>query len=331
MPDQITHSSERQATSENDRNEIILALEEKFPHNQHKVTAQDILNLSILNATLAIITEFPEQHIEEKRAERAGLESERDKIVEKIARIVAYQTTKDALLYPKDDLIYSGLEHYADLLDKINYMDSSPDESEPGSYPLYADYEKILNVLLTKLGNGQTTKDETLVALRLAASISRFGTWVSVSKQCQDILVHGADTGKVEQLLQNIHQGGYEDSAKANNAQRPILDHIADRPWEVANTLTFIFAGYPWLSGYGLRASVSKWVKPNRDLPLVREYYNPTDIDPRRLEGATKGNTFLQASLNLASQLPYSAIEVSDFYMNQLTAACVVAGSDFLN
>ncbi|OGC69357.1 hypothetical protein A2415_03840 [candidate division WWE3 bacterium RIFOXYC1_FULL_39_7] len=303
-------------------------LESTFPVNPNKFTSQDALNLSLVNATLAVVSEFPETTAMEQSAVISGLKMEREKIIDKLTGLIAYQTLTDALMYPTDEHIQSGLQAHSEILNKVAYLEGIPEDTLPENYPLYTNYDKIVNNLVQKLRSGESTKEERLVALELSIKASRFGNWINIAKNCMDIIENGAETGTVEQLLQNIHQGGYENITKSDLAARPILDHVADRPWEVANTLTFTFAGYPWLSNEKIKSSVLTWVQPNRELPIIKEYFSRKDIDVRMLEGATKGNKFLQASLSLARQIPISEIEHADFFIDPFSASDIIEGKD---
>ena len=323
MPNSIESNSQQTfeiSPIEKLRNNVIKHLETEFPSNPNKVTKVDIINLSLTNACLAIYDKFPNNDEEELKSTKVGLEMERDVIVYKILGLVASSALSDSLKFPSDDYIYRGIEQYADILDKVDYLVVTSDEPDE-----YIDYNQLLLRLRNKLTDSPNHK-EMNTALRLAKNISRFSTWKGVSEKSLDVLRLGADVGRVEQLIQEIHQGGHESLDKAEGESRPILEYIADRPWEVANALTFTFAGYPNLAGAKLKSSVNKYTQPYRESPIVREYYHLGEVEFDRVRNAARGDKFLEASLSLAKNLDVNDIEKMNFFVDPYTASEIIEG-----
>jgi hypothetical protein len=312
---------------ESSRDNIIKYLEAEFPRNSKTITKDDIINLHLINACLSITDEQYFDDEEELKATRSGLEMERDIIIDKVLGVVAYSALLDSLRFPCDDCINGGIEQYAGILDKVEYLlvrdeDSNDDYNDRG----HVDYKQLLSNLMNRLGDSPN-HNEIRVALVLAKDISRFSTWKRIAEKSLEILRSGSNVGSVEQLIQMIHQGGYGSLNNAKEASRPLLEHVSDRPWEVANALTFVFAGYPLLAEAKLKSSVNRYAQPFRTELGIKEFYQQGPIDIDKIYDAAK-TKFFKASLSLTENLDINDISKMDSFIDPYTAADIIENDE---
>lgn len=323
---------------EQERSSLLKNLEIKYKRDYKLITANDIINISLANSALSIEQSDKYLSDEEKAAKISALRFERDKIIRKILYVTTSEALSDALDSPTDDYVYGGYESScSELLDQVLYLDEK--EEVEGVYSEFTDYKSLMSKLASKVSQNEATDKELAVALKIAKKVNRFGKWKQICDKSLKIVESEPTPGDVEQLLQEIHQGGYETRAGAEGSARPVLENITDRPWEVANALTFTFAGYPSLAGEKLRSSILKNVKDIRDKSGIKEYLNkPKKISLRVLDGVTQTignrvdtntehlqpNKYLRASLSLAEVLPVEAIEKSDFFVEPDQAGNII-------
>lgn len=321
-PDNVSEETLENNPLERIRNNVIKSLETEYPRDSRKITKDDIINLHLINACLSIANEQYFDDEEELRATRSGLEMEKDIIIDKVLGVVAYSALSDSLRFSNDDYMHNGIEQYADILDGVDYLIVREEDLNDE----YIDYRQLLDNLRSKLRDSPNHK-EIKTALTLAKDISRFSTWKGIAEKGLEILRSGSNVGSVEQLIQMIHQGGYESLNKAGEESRPLLEHLSDRPWEVANALTFVFAGYPLLAEAKLKSSVNRYTQPFRTELGIKEFYQQGPIDIGKIYDAAK-TEFFKASLSLTEKLDINDISKMDSFIDPYTAADIIEGEE---
>lgn len=287
--------------------DVIKQLENEFPKDETMVTASDIRDLALLNACLSIQNEFVVE-AQDKAATEVGLKYERDRIIAKVIDVVSDAIVLDALTYPNESYIEGNLTEFTDILDKVEYL-LTPEQLEQYAYDSDSKLRTISDALLSRVQSGEATSSELVIALDYAKQISRFSTWGQISDKCIALIENGPDVGRVEQLLQEIHQGNYEFSGMAELAQRPLLERISDRPWEVANALTLVYAGFPGLIDVGKSSSINRYTSQFRNFEPVSLFYMQVEPDVEMLRKTLEGKDYFQAAISLSRSVESTVLD----------------------
>lgn len=288
----------------------------KYEPKLESLSASDILSLHLANAVLSL----PEDRDEEKKLLRQGLAFEREQLMDKMIHVVALEAIREALRQPKTVWLEEHLEenpHITKLLEPLIKADRKQQEEENGwnpdwEYKPY--YNFLIDELVNKMRGHQTTRQDTLLALQIAQEMVQYETWQNISRQAYDIYTAGNYTfASSEKLLSSIHQGGYTTAQKAQAADRPFFENVAEEPWEIANVLSCVNAGIPTASSVPLISNVKKLALPFRGMAGISSYFEKDELTPQQVskiyESTTDKPPYFGIALTFNPSIPTAEIQ----------------------